>query len=250
MVDDRLGGALLHDHAAVHEDHLIGYVPGEGHLVGDDDHGGVLVGKVADDPQHLTGQFGVQRAGGLVEAQDVRLHSQCPCDGYPLLLTTGQLVGVVVHPLPQPDILQQPPSLGDDALVALAGFLRLGHQLPGQRHILQRRVLREQIEALEHQPEVQPFFADIAFGTGGVLRRVKQLFASDGDDALVRRLQEIQAPQQRGLAAAGGADDAQRLSLLQREADVLQHRGVAKVLFDVLYVQNCHVRHLLLSGNS
>ena len=134
--------------------------------------------------------------------------------------------------------------------MALAGLFRLGHQLPRQRHILQRRVLRKEIEALEHQSEVQPFLANIAFRAGVVLRRVKQLFAPDGDDALVRRLQKIQAAQQRGLAAAGGADDAQRLPLLQREADVLQHRGVAEVLFDVLYVQNRHVRHLLLNGNS
>ena len=37
VVDDLPGGALLHDDAAVHEDHLIGHVPGKGHLVGDDD---------------------------------------------------------------------------------------------------------------------------------------------------------------------------------------------------------------------
>ena len=217
--------------------------------MGDDDHGGVLVGKVTDDAEHLAGQLRVQCAGRLVEAQNVRLHGQRPGDGYPLLLSAGQLVGVVVHPLAQTDILQQTFALGHDGVVALAGLFRLGHQLPGQCHILQRRVLGEQVEALEHQAEVQPLLADVALRAGGMLRCVEQLFAPDRDHAPVRRLQKVQAPQQRGLAAAGGADDAQGLTLLQRKADVLQHRGVAEVLLDVLYVQNRHVRHLL-SGNS
>ena len=36
-------------------------------------------------------------------------------------------------------------------------------------------------------------------------------------------------------AAAGGADDGQSLTLLQRESDVLQHTGGAEVFFDVVY---------------
>ena len=158
-------------------------------------------------------------------------------------------MGIVVHPLPQTDVLQQTPPLGHDGIMTLAGLLRPCHQLPGQRHVLQRRILGEQIEALEHQAEMQPLFPDITFGAGAVIRRVKQRFAADGNHALVRRLQKVQAPQQRGLAAAGGADNAQGLPLLQREADVRQYGSVAEVLFDVLYVQNRHVRHLL-SGNS
>ena len=48
-------------------------VAGKGHLVGDDHHGGLLLGQGADDLQHLAGQLGVQGAGGLVEAEDVRV---------------------------------------------------------------------------------------------------------------------------------------------------------------------------------
>ena len=35
--------ALLNDGAAVHEHDMIGHIAGKRHLVGDDDHGGVLV---------------------------------------------------------------------------------------------------------------------------------------------------------------------------------------------------------------
>ncbi len=52
---------------------------------------------------------------------------------------------------------------------------------------------------------------------------------------LVGGLQKVQAPQQGGLAAAGGADDGQSLALLQVKADVLQHPGRAKVLFNMMY---------------
>ena len=35
--------ALFNDSAAVHEYDMIGHIAGKRHLVGDDDHGGVLV---------------------------------------------------------------------------------------------------------------------------------------------------------------------------------------------------------------
>ena len=39
---EQLGGsALLNDNAPVHEQHMVGHVAGKGHLVRDNDHGGV-----------------------------------------------------------------------------------------------------------------------------------------------------------------------------------------------------------------
>ena len=49
VVDDLLGVTLLHDDAAVHEDHLVRNIPSEGHLMGDDDHGGFLLRQAPDD---------------------------------------------------------------------------------------------------------------------------------------------------------------------------------------------------------
>ena len=45
---DGLGGAFLGDDAPVHEDDPAGDLPGKAHLVGDDDHGHVLLGQAAD----------------------------------------------------------------------------------------------------------------------------------------------------------------------------------------------------------
>ena len=88
-LDDLAGVALLHDDAAAHEDDLVGHVPGKGHLVGDDDHGGLLLRQTPDDLEHLAGELRVQGGGRLIKAEDVRGQGQGPGDGYPLLLAAG-----------------------------------------------------------------------------------------------------------------------------------------------------------------
>ena len=93
VLDDLPGVALFHNHASVHEYHLVGHVPGESHLMGDDDHGGLLLGQGADHPQHLAGELRVQGRGGLVKAEDIGAEGQGPGDGHPLLLAAGELVG-------------------------------------------------------------------------------------------------------------------------------------------------------------
>ena len=124
VLDDLPGGALLRDDAAIHEDDPIGHIPGEGHLVGDDDHGGVPLGQAPDDLEHLAGELWVQGRGGLVKAENVRVQSQGPGDGYPLLLAAGELVGIVVGPVAEPHLLQQLPALGlDPGVDALAAGL-------------------------------------------------------------------------------------------------------------------------------
>ena len=65
------------------------------YLVGDDDH---------RDPQLLVqflqkredgiGGGGVQRGGGFVAEKHLRVRGQRPGDGYPLLLTAGELGGI------------------------------------------------------------------------------------------------------------------------------------------------------------
>ena len=172
---------------------------------------------------------------------------QRPGDGHTLLLTAGQLVGVVVHPLPQTDILQQPPPLGDDALMALAGLFRLGHQLPRQRHILQRCVLREQVEALEHQSEVQPLLR-ISLSERESCSAASNSFSPRTEMTPLSGVsRKLQAAQQRGLAAAGGADDAQCCPS-SREKLMSFSTGVSPKCFRCAVRPNRHVRHLLLNG--
>ena len=58
--------------------------------MGDDDHGGLSVGEVPQDTEDFAGQLRVKGAGGLIEAEDVRVERQGAGDGHPLLLTAGE----------------------------------------------------------------------------------------------------------------------------------------------------------------
>ena len=99
VVDDFFRLPLLHDIALIHEDDPICYISGEGHLMGDDDHGHLALRQGADDLEHLSGQLRIQGGGGFIEAEDVRCQRQGTGDGHPLLLSAGELVGVVPHPV-------------------------------------------------------------------------------------------------------------------------------------------------------
>src|SRR5712691_5874305 len=81
-----LGLAGLHDHALVHEDDAVGDLAGEAHLVGDDDHGHALAGEVQHDVEHFVDDFGIERAGGLVEEHHLGPHGERARDGDALLL--------------------------------------------------------------------------------------------------------------------------------------------------------------------
>ena len=107
VLDELPGRALLHHHAAVHEQDAVGHVTGKVHLVGHDDHGGLAVGKVPQNAQHLAGQLRVQRAGRLVEAEDIRVQGQGAGNGHALLLAAGQLMRVVARPLRQAHLGQK-----------------------------------------------------------------------------------------------------------------------------------------------
>ena len=105
---------------------------------------------------------------------------------------------------------------------------------PGQGDVLEGGVLGKEVEGLEDQPEVKPLFPHVGLPLGGGVAGVEEGLPVDQDAALVRGLQEVEAPQEGGLAGARGADDGQGLALLQGKADVLQHMGGAEVLFNVL----------------
>ena len=115
-----------------------------------------------------------------------------------------------------------------------------GQQLTGQHHVLKRRVLGEQIEVLKHKAKMKPLFANLALLLGGGIRRIPERFAAHADHACVRRLQKVQAAQQRGLAGTGRANDGQRLPFLKGQRDVLEHMGAAKIFSDAGGFQQCH----------
>ena len=156
-------------------------------------------------------------------------------------------MGIVPRPVGEAHRGEQLAALGLDGGVyllplRLVVLALLRQELGRERHVLQRGVLREEVEALEHQTEVQPLAAHVRLAASGGVGGVEKQLAVDGDRAAVRRLEEVEAAQQRGLAAAGGADYREGLPLFEREAYLIEHLRLVEVLLKVLDFQYGHMR--------
>ena len=132
---------------------------------------------------------------------------------------------------------------GRELVARRAALLR--EQRGRERHVFERRVLREQVERLKHHAEVQTPFAHFVFALRRGVGRVEDAVAVYEDASAVRRLKKVQTAQQRRLAAAGRAEDGQRPPLFEREADVLENARCAEPFFQMLYFQNRHAGHLI-----
>ena len=139
------GSPFLRDDAVRHENHMAGHIPGKGHLVGDNDHGQPLLRQLFHNVQNLPHHLGIQRGGGLVEKQKLRLHGQGPGNGHPLLLPPGELPGLRVDVGRHPYLLQE----GKGALPGL-GFLFLQHLDLADHAVVQHRHVVEQVKALKN----------------------------------------------------------------------------------------------------
>ena len=99
----RPGGPCSRIAPGVEEADPVGDVAREAHLVGRDDHRHPGRRQLADDVEHLGHELRVERAGDLVEQQQVRLHRQRPDDRDPLLLAARQPVRELVALVGEPE---------------------------------------------------------------------------------------------------------------------------------------------------
>ena len=81
---------------------------GQRRVMGDDD-AGLALGFVEflQSFEHQLAHAEIQVAGGLIAQDQDRVLGQRPGHGYPLLLAAGKLRGEVVHPVLQPDDVEQ-----------------------------------------------------------------------------------------------------------------------------------------------
>ena len=196
-------------------------------------HGHVLLRQLPDHIQHFTGELRVQSGGGLVEKQHFRGQSQGAGDGHPLLLSAGELVRVIVQLVSQTHPAQKLLALCLDLrvqclFVPLISFTALRLELGRQGHVFQRGILGEQIEILKHQAEMEPVAPDLRLAEGLAVRGVKNGLPVYRDQAGAGHFQKVQAAEQGGLAAAGGADHGQGLSSVHGEANPLEDLQLVK----------------------
>ena len=206
--------------ARVQECHPVGDLAREAHLVGGDDHRHAAGGQLTHDIEHLGDELGVESARHLVEQQQVGLHRECPDDRHALLLTARQPVGELDALVGEPEALQQ----------ARRVRLRLDSRGPqhlawGERDVVEHGHVREEVERLEHDADPPPDAIDVHVGSRDVV-------AFDDDAPGVDRLDQVDAAQQRGLAGARRADEADDLVLIDRQVQATQDLEVAERLLE------------------
>ena len=98
------------------------------------------------DVQHLAHHLRVQRGGGLVEQQHLRVHGQRPGNGHPLLLAAGDLPGLGVDVGRHAHLFQ----IVSCACARASSRLRFSTLHLADHAVFQHRHIVEQIEGLEH----------------------------------------------------------------------------------------------------
>ena len=142
------------------------------------------------------------------------MHTQRPDDGHPLLLSAGQLPGIVVLPVGKPHPFQKLQCfffyLGPGALLHLHGR---------EQDVFQNGLVGEQLIALEDHADLLPHPGDgFAFPENRL--PVQQDFAA------LNRLQTVQAAKQGAFSAAGGADDHDHLALADVQIKIFKNHVV------------------------
>ena len=209
VVDVLRGGELL-DSPRVHDAHAVSQ--GEGFLlvVGDEDGGGAGVPQDGLDlVPHLRAKVGIEIREGLVEQDESGCRGERPGHRHPLLLSSGELVGVACAEAREPDQLQ---DLGD-TLPPRAPI----QAMEAEAHVVLDGEVREEGVVLEDDADPALLGRHGAAGT-------RHHLIADGHGAGVRSLEARDEAQGRGLSAPGGTQQGQDLALLDREGEPVHGR--------------------------
>ena len=198
--------------------------------MGDDDHRQALLGQLAHDGKDFTDHLRVKGGRRLVEQQHFGLHGQRAGNRDALLLAAGKLARLGVDVGCHADLFK----------VFQRGLLRgllvlMQHIAQARGAVVQHGHVVEQVEALEHH-------AHLGAVGAGVAPRGRDVTAVEQHLAVRGRLQQIDAAQQRGFAAAGRADDAGHVARVDGKVHVTQNNMGAEALGEVAHLDN-RLRH-------
>lgn len=133
----------------------------------DDDGAALLIDELSQQAaEHLPGDR-IQAAGGLIGEHQIGIGDQGAGDGDPLLLAARERVGVVRAAIDDVEAIKQP----------IDARLGVGHAHHRQANIVFGRQGRDQVEGLEHQPDVSAAKA----------RQVRHLDPDNGPKPCIRR---------------------------------------------------------------
>jgi hypothetical protein len=152
----------------------------------------------------------------------VRRHHQRPRDGDSLLLASGELVRVL------PSFLRE----SDDVEQLLGAFLGVAtRDVPDpadrERQVVHHLQVREEVELLEDDPDLLADLRDIHALPGDLL-------ALEENPAFLDRLEQVDAAQERALAAPARPDHDEHFAALHAEVDPIEDEVVAEALAHAL----------------
>ena len=160
-------------------------------------------------------------AGSVASARAIATRCFCPPDSWP---------GVWLACVGEPDLVEQLHARSR----ASSGDLPV-HLHRRQHDVLERAHVREQVEVLEHHPDVGAHRADVLLARRlepVAVLLVVEVPATDLDGAAVGSLEGHDHPQDRGLARAGRPDDDHPLAGRDVEVELAQDHVVAEGLVD------------------
>ena len=184
----------------------------------DDHHGDAGFGKHPDNGLHFADHARVESTGGLVKQDDVRIHGQRPGDGNTLLLSAGEIVGVVEGLGAETDRMEQGHGLFVGLLAGAPqqGDLRI-------HDVFDDGEVTEEVEALEHHAHLLPNLVEVAFS-------IVDDLPVDDDLAGCGRLKHVDASQKSGLSCSGRSDDGNDISFVDDDVDIFQWSDILKFL--------------------
>ena len=195
---------------AVGEVHRARGVLGRQLRVVGDHYDQTVLGDLREQVHDLHRGVGVKRAGGLVGQHDLRVVDERAGDGDALHLAARELARLLVQVLGQPDRRQ--------GFLGAAGALGLPHARERQRqlHVLQDGLVRDEVVALEHEPdavvaESVPIAVLVAVGGNAV----------DDHVAGVVMIQAAHHVQKRRLARARRPQNRHEFVVAERDGDVV-----------------------------
>ena len=209
-----VGRGLLDDPAEIHDRDAARDVPHDREIVGNEEIGEAeLALEMFEQVDHLALDRNVERGDGLVAHDHIGLDGERPCNADALALAAGKLVRIAQrHVGEEPDELQQ---LGNT--IGNLGFRHdvmdahgLADDLPDGHARIERGV-----GILEDHLHLLAYAGHLGARERGEVR------AGEQDLAAGRIVEAEHEAAERGLAAAGLADDCERLAAAHVEGDTI-----------------------------
>src|SRR5699024_4546527 len=224
MAIELIGLAVFDDPAEIHHGHEVGYLADDGEIVGDEEVGQAeAVAQVLEqvDDTGLNGH--VEGGDRLVEDLQLRVRERRPGDADALALTAGELVRIAFgHRGVESDEFEHLGHL----VIAFSGGDSVHGQGLGDDFADRQARIDGGHGVLDHDLDV------LAHGQAFALAEIGDVDAVDDDPSLLRGDHFEHFPDRGRLAAAGLADEAERLSGLDLEIDSVDGPNGADLPFE------------------